>query len=167
MKFYRFFAVCCAWGWLAAGLACGQTMQMHKYYGRGPDVSPPYWEVPDLTKAAVNAPRSALDLTNKEGTTTAYTGLSTPYGAWLKGKVVRGRTYHFCRPRTYYDHVTTNTNLMATRPDNSVHALQNGPTISSTAPRYNASLRYWEIARSRPNMQTYMDQSQRQWRLCR
>ena len=160
MKRYRLFAVCCALACLATGLTYGQSVGMHKYYGPGPYVSPPYWEVPDLTKAQVDAPRSALDLTYKEGTATASTGLSTPYGAWLKGKVVGGRTYPFSRPRTYTDHVTTNTSLMTTRPTTSVQALQYGPTISSTAPRYNASLRYWQITRYRSPMEEHMRNSQ-------
>ena len=156
MKPYWLFAACCAWVWLAAGLAQGQTMPMHKYYGRGPDVSPPYWEVPDLTEPAEHAPPSKLDITNKARNESAYDDTPMRNGAPLRGKQI-GRHQNFSMPRTYTDHSTNIVNKSATDPHNSARFLQNAPTISSTAPRYNTSLRYWEISRYRSAMQRYMD----------
>jgi hypothetical protein len=159
VKLYRLFAVCCAWAWLAAGLASGQTMPRHRYYGNGPDISPPYWEVPDLTKPHVPEPKSTLDLTNKTQQVTGYEDMIRRRRMDLRGEEV-GHPKFFTKSRTYIDHSVDLLHQNWFRYRSSADILQNSPTVSSTTSRYNESLRYWEIARYRSLMGEFMQQRQ-------
>ena len=149
--------VCCAVGCMAAGSASGGTVDMHSYYGNGPYVEPPYWLVPDLTKASVNAPPSPLDLTRQAEKATAYPGVIDRRDPFLRGKPI-GRPQAMRYPRTYWDHMKDNSNISTTRPGASTLYIMSGPSSPSLLNRY-PSYRTFEESKSRKTMQQYMQDS--------
>jgi len=158
VKRHLLLVVCCGLACLVTGLAYGETTDMHKYYGPGPYVSPPYWKVPDLTAESVGEPPSALDLTHKGRNESAYPDLSTRYGAKLQGKRI-GRPQPLVYPLKYTDHSKSIINLTATRQRTSVKALLYGPSSVAAQSRY-PSYRTFEFSRNYGNgMQRYMQRS--------
>ncbi len=158
MKRYLLSVACCVSVFLAAGLTNGQTMEMHRYYGAGPNVSPPYWKVPDLTKAAeAEAAVCESDLTEAQKAETAYPGVVPRGNAALKGEEIGQRQY-FKRPRTYVDHSTGIFSQMATRTEASSRHLNSAPSAPSQANR-SLSFRTFEFAYQRTTMQRHLNRT--------
>jgi len=154
VKRYLLLLVAC----VAAGLASGQTMEMHRYYGAGPYVSPPYWKVPDLTQAAeADAATSPLDITKKAKTESAYPDLSQPNQDALRGEEI-GRRQSFSKPRTYVDHSAGIFSLSVTRSERSARRLDSSPSAPSQLTR-SPSYRTFEYSKNRSGMHRYMNWS--------